>query len=417
MDVFLLQLAAYLRPILYMDVGVERFFDIAAIIIFVLLLGAFLIRAAVEKDLRITSVDVWIMLFSIWCLTAYITYPDKANAREMVKLIIPFWTYVIAKNVLRSPNDYLRVLRMLIFGFVPPVLLSVALIGSGQGVELIDYWTGIPRWRGAYTGSHSLGHNMTFLLMVLMTYWGMRRIIPASSSEGKPLAFSRLAFWGYALLGMGALYCLYQSQVRTAVLGLLVFIIAFLFRFNRKLLLWLVVLSVVGVTAALPILVPRFFKDVVMVQKGEWSEEEIGSGRPRMWSNNLERFAEMPIDRQLAGVGIGNKEGIGGSEGITDSHNDFLDVFIQTGVVGFLLFLGIQGAFLKKILALERHERGVFLAIFISVMIMDFVSNSYVTRFGLAQMYFILLSYIEARRQSHAASVWLPVGVVGRGGG
>jgi hypothetical protein len=39
------------------------------------------------------------------------------------------------------------------------------------------------------------------------------------------------------------------------------------------------------------------------------------------------------------------------------------------------------------------------LAVFMAVVVMNIMSSSYVNRFGLAQMYYILLSFVEIRRE------------------
>lgn len=408
MDILLLNIAALLRPIFFIELEAGNLFDLAAILIFMLTMAAFLATSAVRKDIQISSVDLLIVLFSIWCLTAYVVYADKANAREVAKLIIPLWSYIVAKNILRTPNDYRRMLRFLIWGFVIPVSLSVMLILMGKGVELTDYWTGIERWKGAYAGSHSLGHNMVFLLMAITAY------IWLSRSETHEVAISRYAMAGLAGLVLAALYCLYYSQVRTATLGLIVFLGIFLFAYNRKLLMILAAAGTIATLAALPVLMPRFFNDFVMVQQGTWDAEEFGSGRPRIWQNNLNIFAAMPIDRQLAGVGIGNKLGLGGEEGIMDSHSDFLDILMQTGIVGLVLFVAIQLLLLKKMLGLPKTEKYLFVAVFVSVGVMNAISNSYVTRFGLAQLFYFLIAYVEVatrRDVANAAHERLPLGI------
>jgi len=405
MDLLLLNIAAFLRPVFFIELESGNLFDFAAIAIFTLMLAAFLATSAVRKDIQISSVDFVIVLFSFWCIAASIVYMDKASGREVAKLLVPLWTYIVAKNILRTPDDYRRMLKFLILGFVLPACLSAVLIFRGKGVEVTDYWTGIERWKGAYAGSHSLGHNMAFLLITIASYLWLSR------STTRRWKLGRITTVGLIGLISAALYCLYFSQVRTATLGLLVFVIIFLFAYNRKLLTVFVVAGSIAAVVSLPILIPRFFNDFVMVQEGKWDSEEFGSGRPRIWQNNLEIYAGMPIDRQLAGVGIGNKWGLGGEEGIMDSHSDFLDVLIQTGVIGFLLFILIQVLFIKKIVSLPREEKYLFVAIFVAVAIMNVISNSYVTRFGLAQLYYLLIAYVELvsrQREIEASTVSVP---------
>jgi len=110
-------------------------------------------------------------------------------------------------------------------------------------------------------------------------------------------------------------------------------------------------------------------------------------------------FSKVSFDRWIAGVGIGNLTEIGsfgqGGESFWSSHNDFLAVLIHTGVFGFLIFIALQVAILKKILAIEGPEKAAFVALFVAIAAMNFGSNSFLTRFALAQLYFLLISYVE----------------------
>jgi O-antigen ligase len=400
MELFLLQLAAFLRPIFFISIGVENLFDIAALVISTFLCVAFFANAALRRNMRISEIDFAILVFSVYCVAVSLIYFDKVYWREVPKLLIPLWTYVVAKNVIRSEAAYCGLLRIMIIGFIVPVVMSAVIIIAGGGVENLDYYTGIPRWRGIYDGSHSMAHNVTFLLFLMTTFVVVRRITTSARTDTKKTD-SPLLLWIFALV---AIYCLYQSQVRTGIVGLAAFLIIVLFNYNKKALVILVVLTSIGVIATLPVLMPRFAPDVLRVEKGYEGEEGLGSGRPQIWSNNVDIFMDLPLDRQLAGAGIGNKNAYGGTEGITDSHNDWLDVLMQTGFVGFGIYAVLQLLFLRKILALTGKEKYVFLAVFVAVAIMNLVSSSYVNRYGLAQMYYMLMSFVEINRQRQVGS-------------
>jgi O-antigen ligase len=281
----------------------------------------------------------------------------------------------------------------MILGFVIPVALSVVLISVGKGIDVYgaNYWTGVIRWAGAYDSSHNMGHNMAFLLMVMGIYYV---IGDESASAFRRAIVSRSAIVGMAVMAMAAIYCLWMSQVRTALVGVLVFLTVYLSYANKRILIGLTVLGAIIFLALYPVLKPILLPDVVQAEKsGQKLEEAIGSGRPDIWKNNIEHFAEMPFDRKLAGAGIGFNR----LPGIMDSHNDFLDLVMQTGMVGAALFVALQVVIFGRIRALPAPQRQVFLAIFIAVTVMNFVSNSYVARFGLAQMYYLVLAYIELK--------------------
>lgn len=129
-----------------------------------------------------------------------------------------------------------------------------------------------------------------------------------------------------------------------------------------------------------------------------------------MWRQFMSEFSNYPMDKQIAGIGIGNgtelwRTDIWGSADDSDAnrlgvtHNDFLEVLVQTGYVGLALFLLLQVIVFRSILRLPKPRRGVFIAAFIAVAAMNMGSASYITRFGLAQMYYLMLAYIELPRR------------------
>jgi O-antigen ligase len=197
------------------------------------------------------------------------------------------------------------------------------------------------------------------------------------------------------LLGVFALFCLYMSLVRTAVVGLLIFLAVYSYAANKK-------LFVVGaaVFAALAIVTSPYWlvafnPELGVVQHGrDVDTMDIGSGRPRLWLNDITVFAERPIDEQLAGAGIGNRRGSDGTEQVY-GHNDWLEMLTQTGLVGLLLFATIQLLILKRILQMTGREMHIFLALYVAVNVMMFISNSYAWRIQVSQLYYMVLAFIE----------------------
>lgn len=396
MEYFLLQIVAFLRPIFFMEIGLSSFFDIGGIGIVAVFLVALLIRGAVGQTLAFNSVDALIAAFSLWCVLCALIYPDTLDVRSLGKVVAPFLCYTVAKNVLRTPAQYMRMLALMILGYVLPVVISAGMIMVGKGAEKYgaDYWTGLVRWQGIYDGAHNLGHNMTFLLMLVTLFVSFRKF----GGDSEKRALSKPMTMALTVLVILALYCLWLAQVRTALLGLLVFTAVYLFYRNKRLLVVGAAVTTIVTISLFPILKPYLFPDVIMIEQTGGNIAELGSGRPEFWKSNLEHFAELPFDRQLAGVGIGNNRMVG----FMDSHNDILDVLIQTGLIGFGIFVALQVALTIRLFRLSGFEKYMFLAAFLAVLVMNFASNSYVARFGLAQMYYMVIAFVDIRLKNRS---------------
>jgi O-antigen ligase len=190
-----------------------------------------------------------------------------------------------------------------------------------------------------------------------------------------------------------ALYSLYMSYVRSALLGLLTFAAIYLYFYNRKLFVVGTVTLAVVATMTVPFWLPGLLPEIDMRNRGiEVDDMDLGSGRPRMWLNDIMVFYERPIDQQLAGAGIGNRRG---DDEVVRGHNDWLEMLTQTGVVGFSLFAALQFAILRRILRMEGKDKWTFFALFAAVNLMMLVSNAYAWRIQVSQLYYMILAFIE----------------------
>lgn len=399
MDQMLVNLFAFLRPLLFAEVGWSvgglNILELAAILFVGLLAGALAFRAVTEKDIRISGIDVVIVMFVVWCTTATVVFYPLSDPRDLARLLLPFVTYTVVKNVYRDQERYPFAMWLMVLGFIVPMVASLLMVLAGKGVFKVNYWTGVPRYEGIYNGPHTLAHNMAFMVMLIAVYVAVCR------SQGREIVRGKWVLFG--ILGLVSAYLLHKSAVRTAILGLIIFYGIYLFAYNRRRLVLVAVLSgplLLLFSGAMQ----NLFFDFAKVAGGEWGTEALASSRPERWSKQWDNFTALSIEHQMAGVGIGNRSGTdqidprAAAPTAVDSHNDYLEVLVQTGAVGFLLYMLMQLLILKQILRMGGDERWAFLALFVAVSAMNFGSNSYVSRFGLGQMYLFMLSYIEAMR-------------------
>jgi len=392
MEFLLLKVVSMFRPLASLGYA-EAFFDIAGAALFALLVVALLLDSAVRKTLSLSAVDLLIGMFAIWCLTIYVVYFEQAHIAHVVKMLIPLFSYIAVKNVVKERVQYVKLLLWMIVGFSVPVVVSAGLIAAGKGVDYVSFWTGIPRWAGAYTASHSMGHSMTLFLITLVLYLHLT----AENQGGGAVKGRTATHIAFGVLAALALYCLYKSQVRTAIVGLIVFVSLYLYFFNKKLLIVGATTLIVVAVLLLPYWMPVLLPDVWLIETGrDQSLMGLGSGRPTFWLSDITQFFALPFDQLLAGVGIGREYHQQDLDLM--GHSDWLEILTNTGIVGFILFATLQVLMLRAILKIKGREKFIFLAMFCSVNVMMLVSNSYVWRIQVSQLYFMMLAYIELRQ-------------------
>lgn len=391
MELLLLNLAAFIRPLASIKYA-ETLFSVLGVALFGVLFVGLLARLAVRKSLRLSVVDGIIIAFTVWCLVISVIYIESARMGEVGKLLIPLLSYTIVKNLVPTLQEYRNLLFFMIAGFLLPTLWSALWIATDNpaAIDMVNYWTGVKRWEGIYNHSHTLGHSMTLLVMTLVVWLTL-------GERGSGQGVSRLLVYSCSgILGLVALYCLYMSQVRSALLGLFAFTLVYLFFYNGRLLL--VSVSAVALFAlfTVPYWLPGLAPELYFSGQ-ELSALDVGSGRPRIWLHDITVFSGLPLDQKIAGVGIGAIENVGDGQSLY-GHNDWLGFLTQTGLIGLALFTALQVAVLRAILLMPARERYVFLALFTAVNVMMAVSNSYAWRIQVSHLYYIMLAFIEMPR-------------------
>ena len=401
MELLLLQIFSILRPPTLMDVGLNvlgmKMFDLAGVALIGILVISIFIHLGLGKKIQWTAVDLLIVLYVLWCIGISIIYPDKTEPRDLVKWVSAFMTYLVAKTVIETHDDYAKIILLFLLGLSVPILISSIMIHLDlpSALDKEYYATKLKLYKGAYDNCANMAYSAFLYIVLALIYYRIVKLYPQKNEQ----RLNKIRIITYLLFIPSVLYCLIQSASRTAILGLIIFLFLYLITFARRALLALVI-AMFGALILFSGSIKVLFMDVVDVYEGQRPLERIGSGRPYVWIHNLSEYSKMSVDRKIAGSGIGNRIPVltisRNGESFWPSHNDFLAVFIQTGVVGFLIFLLLQLAIFIRIKGMEGGERSVFMAFFLATMAMNFASNSFVSQFGLSQIYFVIIAYIDA---------------------
>jgi len=332
------------------------------------------------KRIRLDLITLLILMFCGYMLISLIWAPQ---VREVMRLVLPFGIFFIARMI--EPDEKrLKVLAgCLILGFTFPVVMSSLLIISGKSVDATIFWTGLVRYQGAFNGAHTLAHSMFICLFGCLLY------LLLSFRKGKP---PRMMIIGITALSILAVYNLYCSYTRTVFVGLAAFLLIF-FYYNRNYRLFSCSILATGAMAVFSGMAKKIFFDVYEPLVGTVKTfDNMGSGRIGGWKRILENFLSSNIEEQIRGLGISSRATITSVAHFGGSHNDWLSVLVCFGYIGFLLYLTLFCSIVLRMLfsSLDRALRAPFISFVCTVAIMNLLSNSYLTRFELAQ-YFCLV--------------------------
>lgn len=381
-------IAAFLlfRPITvsFHHIGSISILDLYGIAIsFLILLGILFNLNRVRLDLT----AFLILFFMFYCL---MSFAWGGTYRDIFRTILPFFPFFLTRAVADEQNctSFLWILGL---GYLIPITGSVMMILLGLSETMV---TGsmIEREAGLTSGVHTLGHLMLFFSFIYALYLLLE----------KGNLFQKLVM---SALFIGSLFCIYKTVTRTAILGGIVFWLSYLVFWNKKIFFFLLIACcALGLWKFDP-LKKIITQEEAVSQVGRSKKVDInaaGSGRIGIWQHNLKLYAEQPVTRQLLGVGPGNElEVIPGTmaQKWHGSHNDYMSLLIISGAIGLLLYLMIYAALFFSFFSagISFQLRMFCVSMLTSVLLMNFVSNSYIVRFQMAQLFWFLMGLLLAR--------------------
>jgi O-antigen ligase len=340
--------------------------------------------------IRIKIID---FLLAQLCLYSLISILWGSNPREVVRFLLPVILFYVARLSFISNDRINNTLLIFIGAFIVPVVGSFYMITTGISGNSIIYWTKLVRYEGLYLGPHELAHHTFCFLSILAIY-----LTHTNNLADKPKL--RILLYG---IGTLAILNLYRSYVRTSYVGLAILILFLLLGWKRyKLLIFFTIISIIVVAYSTSFQV--IFFDFIDPLKGEdkigMGIEGMGSGRIWIWKNKLIEFGRLPFERIFLGKGIGN-ETLYGKTFFGASHNDFLSLLMCGGLIGVFLYFAVILTYFFDIVtsSCNRKIKYTFLGLLIAILLMNFSSNSYVTRSSLGQYnYFYMGLFYSIKR-------------------
>jgi len=379
--VAVLALFAFFRPVTvsFHHIGSVSVLDIFGIASSYLILLALLINM---RNIRLPGISYFILFYVFYCSLSIFW---GSGYRDVVRAVAPFLPFFLVMAAVRHQGQVKFLLSALCLGYLLPVFGSIYLNLAGKS-DIIVTGSMLERQAGLSSGVHTTGHLMLFFSFVFALY----HIVNKDNGKLRHLLLA-------ALLA-GSVFCMYKTYTRTVFMGGLIFWSSYLFFTSKK---WFFAFVM---TVALISLVK--FSDInsIVMQKQQknrtFDVNAAGSGRESLWKHNLQLYAALPVTSQLLGVGMGKEtQRVPGSFVLwAGSHNDYISLMVTVGAMGLLLYLVIYGIYLLAIVRSRwRRDLSYFaLSLMLSVILMNFVSNSYIVRFQMAQLLWFILGLIYA---------------------
>lgn len=370
---------AFLRPLSLAFGNVEfgglNFLELFAIVISYLLIIPILINI---RRLRIDLISFIILYFCFYCACS-IAWGSEAST--VAKIILPFITFFAVRCNVENSKHINFLIFYLAIGYTVLLVISAYYVQMGvlASVAKIEIHTEIQRHRGVFLKIHVFAHAallFSFLYAYLIEQFKFN---------------NRIVLWCLHFSFIVSIFCLYKTYTRTTYFGFILFWTIYLWGKSKKICIcFLIVL--LTIFALFQSHTEKIFWKTT--EKGQHDLHRAGSGRFALWEHNLSIYSSWNIGRKIIGSGVQKSEKIIGSASeLWSFHNDFIAILTRLGLIGLLLYLSILFVLLKDIYVskLKRKSKFIFYGIVIAVMVMNSVSNAYVHRVELAQIFWLFM--------------------------
>lgn len=380
---------AFLRPLTLTMVDVSIFtfsaFEIFGVAISYMMLIPILMNL---RNFRLDRTTLLSILFCFYCIESILLGSDFTI---VARVTLPFIVFFATRILITEPKQIHTILVALIIGYLMPIVTSTYMIIVGRGIEIVDYWTKITYFQGLYGGSHGLGYAMLFFSFI---YCLQKQTCQLNG---------RLAKSGLLVIQLLAIFCLFKSYTRTAMVGFIIFWVIYLWGFNKKRFILAIIASVLLAIVASQQVKIIFLK----TRTDQFNLNDATSGRLTIWHHNIQLFLDSSIPQQILGRGLGNQSRkiIGDKSQVWSPHNNYLNLLMSLGVVGLLMYLTILASLFWDLFTcgLERKLRYFYLGLIVSVAIMNFFSNAVIFRVELSQYFWLFMGFFYFTKEKAEA--------------
>ena len=300
-----------------------------------------------------------LLVAGFWALTILVTGRfRKPHSFHLVIVIFLLWNFISVFWSLDVNRTAARILTYLQLAglvlilwdlYVSPAALRAGLqayvLGAyvAAGSITLNYFGGSELFTGRYTAT---GFNVNDVGLTVALGLPVAWHLAVSEHHSKMTQVLRLVNYLYLPVAAMAILLTASRGSLIAALPVILFVVASLPRFKMYQRV-LIVAPLIGALFALTPLVPQASLDRLATVGSSIAEADLG-GRVNIWREGLATFA----DRPLIGVGSGAFR-LAVDSGMS-SHNSYLTVLVEVGMIGFILLSIVVGIVVHQAV---RHSK------------------------------------------------------------
>jgi len=298
----------------------------------------------------------------------------------LLRLVAAFSIFAVLCHKLETSQQVKWILGVILAAQVLPTISGI--IGSSRLTSIFVFEESMR------IGDSGVGVYLSAISLLCVTYF---------------LNSKRLkSFIGWGALTALFLAGLFFSFGRSGWIGF-AFGLILMAAIRFKKLIFIIPLILILTIALVPAIGQRF--EDIKISDLQGKENDTLSGRIRLWQAGFAVFKDNPV----LGVGIGlGKFQIASHLGRNPGaiHNDYLSALVETGVIGFIIFITWHYQWLKTLIdhyqmplpEFERTTTFAVLIVFTSIMVMRFTDNILLDTYDMYPLCALLAAAFELPR-------------------
>lgn len=288
--------------------------------------------------------SVWALVTSIFSINA-----DGAVSRWLSFLVPLFVLIYVLNRLVTNEGNIRNIMLSFVAGCCIPIGIMIYLTMQGVTGEL-NRMTAFEQDQNELSVMLSIAASFVFILL--------------KQNNSKIVNILLIVF---------LCVCLVAILLTGSRTGLIIFLAVSMFglvSFGKKGILW-AVLSIIFITPLILPFIPESNIERLLETQEQVSEGDF-TGRGYVWERGLTAFHSQNPIRMLLGVGYDQFQFLYNQNygTFTAPHNTYLSVYVELGIIGFLIFLYILFYVFRKTITLCRSNRTlVYLGLFLPIII------------------------------------------------